>query len=738
MEKTKGNNYIKTFHKEMLRLLKKSGVILYRRGLWAVSIEFKNYIGKKIFLRRSKFLCKDFLFISGCYIEMPQRYRCEFQKEQLEKQGLTGDVKFFTEIANDWLKYYDIFILYRVPITDKIKSFVKKAKQLNKLVIFDIDDLVFDKELVKNKHEVREMNTQERELYFNGIKRHKETMKLCDYGVASTETIAKHMKKYISTVLVNRNSVPDNLILRSKKVWKIKKKLKIKNKIVLGYFSGSKTHDDDLKLIENVLINIFNKYSEVVLMLVGPLQLSPLLQKYENRIIRKKFVKYKKLPKLIAQIDINLVPLVVNEFNNGKSEIKYTESSLVKKPTVASNAEAFNCAIRDGETGFIAKNEKEWFDKVSKLIENEELKNDIAEKAYQTVFQKYNTKIIGRNLLKFINKHRQKKIIYISPSTKISGGVMVVCQHLKRLQEKGFNTSFVTLDNKYNLNWFSNFSVPIIPYNIFQYSKLALIDIAVATLWSTVDSVKKCVASKKYYLVQNKEHLFYKKNEVNFAKAKKTYFEKNVKFITISKWCQEWLKKEFKKNAEYIPNGISQKTFYKVDSLKTRNGKIRILIEGNPDDDYKNVDESFNIVNKLDKNKFEIWFISYGGKPKKWYQYHKFFQKIPYKKMKNYYSSCDILLKTSRLESFSYPPLEMMACKGVCVVAENGGNKEYIKDNYNALTYKLGKIDDAVQKIEKLVDNDKLRKELINNGIKTVKERSWDKSVDILERNFIC
>ena len=726
---------IKQKDKEILRLFRKSVMVIRKRGLYAMLLETKNYIKTKIFLKKSKFLCKDFLFISGCYIEMPQRYRCEFQKEQLEKQGLAGEVKFFTEISNEWLKYYDIFILYRVPITDEVENFIKKAKQLNKLVIFDIDDLVFDKKLVKNKHEVREMSVREREIYFDGIDRHKKTMKLCDYGIASTEAIAKHMKKHISTVFINRNSASDNLIFRSKKAWKNKKKSKLKNKIVLGYFSGSKTHDDDIRLIENVLVNIFDKYSEVVLMIVGPLQLSPLLQKYENRIIRKKFVKYEKLPNLIAQIDINLAPLVVNEFNNGKSEIKYTETALVKKPTVASDAEAFVYAIKNGETGFIAKNDKEWFDKISKLIEDSELRRSIAENAYQSVTKNYNTKTLGKNFLKFINQHRQKKIIYVSPSTKISGGVMVICQHLKRLQKRGYNTSFITLDNKNTLDWFSDFNVPVIPYNIFQHSKSALIDIAVATLWSTVGSVKKCMASKKYYLVQNKEHLFYKEGDANFAKAKKTYLEKNIEFITISKWCQKWLEKEFGKSAKYIPNGISRKTFYKTDALNVgmKNDKVRILIEGNPDDDYKNVDESFKIANRLDKNKFEVWFISYGGKPKKWYKYDDFFQKVPYEKMKNFYSNCDILLKTSRLESFSYPPLEMMACGGVCVVAENGGNKEYVKNNYNALTYKLGKINDAVQKIEKLAIDNELKTKLINNGMKTVKDRNWKKSIDILE-----
>ena len=69
------------------------------------------------------------------------------------------------------------------------------------------------------------------------------------------------------------------------------------------------------------------------------------------------------------------------------------------------------------------------------------------------------------------------------------------------------------------------------------------------------------------------------------------------------------------------------------------------------------MDEAFEIVKKLDKDEFEIWFISYGGRSKEWYKYDRFFQKVPYYEMPTIYRSCDILLKTSSLESFSYPPL---------------------------------------------------------------------------------
>ena len=101
--------------------------------------------------------------------------------------------------------------------------------------------------------------------------------------------------------------------------------------------------------------------------------------------------------------------------------------------------------------------------------------------------------------------------------------------------------------------------------------------------------------------------------------------------------------------------------------------------------------------------------------------------KVPYAEVGKVYQDADILIKSSILESFSYPPLEMMATGGLVVVAPNGGNVEYIKDEENCLFYEPGNIEDAIEKIERLRTDKKLRDQLIKNGLETAKSREWKK-----------
>ena len=155
------------------------------------------------------------------------------------------------------------------------------------------------------------------------------------------------------------------------------------------------------------------------------------------------------------------------------------------------------------------------------------------------------------------------------------------------------------------------------------------------------------------------------------------------------------------------------------------NKKIRILIEGDCNAKYKNVDESFKIIENLDRNKYEIWYLTNNSQPKEWYKVDKVLHSIPHDQVINIYEECDILLKSSWLESFSYPPLEMMATGGYCIVVPNGGNKEYLKNEKNCLFYKLGHINEAVNAINRLINDKELQNKLYENGLETARHRDW-------------
>ena len=323
-----------------------------------------------------------------------------------------------------------------------------------------------------------------------------------------------------------------------------------------------------------------------------------------------------------------------------------------------------------------------------------------------------------------INSISNKHIGFFLPKIVISGGIYVILKHACILKDNGYDVDLIVPEGKTGIFEYQNHKFNVI--NLKNEVISCQYDIIVATFYSTLFSSLNFYKTKKHlYLVQGYETDFYQYGNALRSIAEKTYSVPfGVEYITISKWCEHWLWKKYKKKSRYAPNGIDTDnfTYYKRNLNKK---KIRILIEGDCNSYIKNVDESFKIIEKLDKDKFEVWYLSYRGKPKKWYRYDKFFHKVQQGKVNEIYYKCDILIKSSLLESFSYPPLEMLATGGYCIVAPNGGNKEYLKDGENCLFYQLGDLDSAIKNINKLIIDEELQSKLYKNGIITAKSRDW-------------
>ena len=362
---------------------------------------------------------------------------------------------------------------------------------------------------------------------------------------------------------------------------------------------------------------------------------------------------------------------------------------------------------------------------MKKLILDPNLQKTIAENAYEVCKEKYNTIYTGRLLTNYINSISNKHIGFILPSLEISGGVKVALIHALFLQSQGWNVDILIPESKMNLFEFQGHQLNVIGMNNTAVN--AQYDILVGTLYTTLYNViNYSRVKRRLYLVQSYETDFFSFGESFRIIAEKTYnVPFDVEYITISKWCKAWLWEKYKKKARFAPNGIYSNTF--IEHKRNLNKpKIRILIEGDNSSNFKNVDESFKIVERLSIDKYEVWYMSYKGKPKNWYRVDRFLNKVDFEKVGEIYEQCDILIKSSLLDSFSYPPLEMMATGGYSIVVPTGGNVEYLINEENCLFYKQGDIDDAIHCIERLISDENLQQHLYENGLITAKKRDWN------------
>ncbi|HVO76309.1 MAG TPA: glycosyltransferase, partial [Ignavibacteriaceae bacterium] len=332
-----------------------------------------------------------------------------------------------------------------------------------------------------------------------------------------------------------------------------------------------------------------------------------------------------------------------------------------------------------------------------------------------------------------LNEYKKKivmkpKIGYVIPGTGIGGGIAVVCEHTNRLIKRGYDVTIISEDNHDNIPWFPGLIGEVTPLDKISSNY----DVLVATGWSTAYIVDQLPAKRKFYFVQSDESRFFEPGDPNASLALKTY-TLNLHLLTMAKWLQRWLKEKFGRDSIYATNGINEEIIYPVEPIEKKKDKVRVLLEGPINLPYKGMEDAFKAVNGLD---CEVWCVSSAGEPKPEWKCDRFFYQVPLEKMKEIYSSCDILLKMSRVESFSLPPLEMMACGGTAVLGDVTGIDEYAIHNYNALIVAQGDVKGAHEALKFLIENKDFRMQLISNGKKTAEQRRWDPTIDILEKVY--
>ena len=126
-----------------------------------------------------------------------------------------------------------------------------------------------------------------------------KTLKLCDGAITTAQqhkqdegrdVLAEELKHYVSEVFINRNVASEEMWKLSKNALTLKKNNNQKNdtNIIIGYFSGSITHNSDIEMIKTALIKILKEYNNVQLLILGVLDISEDLNIFNDQIINKK------------------------------------------------------------------------------------------------------------------------------------------------------------------------------------------------------------------------------------------------------------------------------------------------------------------------------------------------------------------------------------------------------------------------------------------------------------------
>lgn len=305
----------------------------------------------------------------------------------MRRRGL--EVRIATEGINDEIaQWADIYVLQNCVDKEGISLLYAYQQEQGKKIVSDWDDYIYADESNPHKklHEVKQFS-QVSEIVLN----------ISDMITVTTEYLGDLYKKYNKNVVVLEN----NMDLER---WDVPKKENKSDSIRIGW-AGSLTHYEDLKLIEKPLKKILKEFPKTELVFVGDLRLAEMFKGYSIECMLG--VPFDFWPDKLngLQLDIGIAPLVNNEFNRCKSNIKWQEYSIAKvagifSPTVYEKTSSH--ITFDGKIGMIAENNEQWYRCLKNYIICKNLRKDMANHAYSFLVQKYS---LERNIGRWIKAY---------------------------------------------------------------------------------------------------------------------------------------------------------------------------------------------------------------------------------------------------------------------------------------------------------------------------------------------
>lgn len=341
--------------------------------------------------------CQKVLFVTE---QEPDavRYRVEHFREQLAIAGYASDCLDPEKALKVSLKGYCSVVLYRLTDTAFVEKLSGQAHSLSLPVYYDIDELSFAYDRVSGTEFLQKREAQD---FRETAQRIHRCMELCDGFLTPTEALAEEIRAEFpeKSATVRRNVCSMEMQILS--IDACESRAEKGETVRIGYFSDPDTQGREFAVVEKLLAEMMQKYPQVHLVLCG-VSGTARLDGYQERITKLPFADWRKLPEAVANTDICLMPLPDTRYYACRPENRWMEAALVKVPVILSANEEMRRVIRDGENGILCADEQQWREGLTRLIEDGQLRRQIAENAHCTVLEDCTTDGTGKAAMKLV------------------------------------------------------------------------------------------------------------------------------------------------------------------------------------------------------------------------------------------------------------------------------------------------------------------------------------------------
>lgn len=315
-------------------------------------------------------------------------------------------------------------------------------------------------------------------------------------------------------------------------------------------------------------------------------------------------------------------------------------------------------------------------------------------------------------------------------STTVGGGTYVIFEHATRAMEKGVDVTIVTRQpvKKEELYWHTKAAQ--LRFHTIEEAAHEEYDVVICTWWAMVCDAYKIKGKQYLYFVQSIESKFAPEKEKPTRRYAESTYMMPMEIITEATWIKEYLELNYLKHPILVHNGI-RKDIYCANGevIKPREvGKLRVLVEGPVDVDFKNVPKTIKLARKSKAD--EIWLMT-SSEISSYRGVDRVFSRVPIWEAAKIYRSCDVIVKLSYVEGMFGPPLEMFHCGGTAITYDVTGHDEYIIHGTNGLVVYRDEDNKVISYINKLKDEPDYLEKLKQGALETAANWiGWEESSD--------
>ncbi|MDE2301452.1 MAG: glycosyltransferase [Sphingomonadales bacterium] len=557
-------------------------------------INFCNRFGAEVARLGVEF---DVVMIDGTYGSISTRYRLFCPAEYLTSAGYS--VLYINPAISDLETFLNIkcrvAVFFRAPYTGSFSNLAQAMRSRGTKIVFDIDDLAFDDRLIGKIDGVRFLNSEERINYAQGMRQYLDFIEYSDIVTCSTNFLSEYIANLTEkNVIIIPNTVGKNYLEYYAKR-SIERPVDADN-FVVGYYSGSRTHQEDFRCCYDALVTLLSRYPDIRLRIVGELDLAefPKLSSFSDQIDEISRMDYFLMLEDIANCDVVLAPLEIGDpFCESKSELKFFEAALLERVAVCSATDTYRRATQDGRYARLAETAADWLGALEELYLDRKAMRQLALAAKHYVLDAYHYAKAGkaaehayfradrlpeRKALSLV-RHTgsvghgapRKTASVLIPDVIIGGGghrkILSLCKglseagyHICLHVESGRPRNQIALDIR---QYFYDFDFEIIN----SWNVHAETDIIICTHWLTAYSLRLFERPELvYYFVQDYEPLFHSASS-DYAKALSTY-RMGFNIVCFGNWVADRLAIDFGVTASVIPFTLDSATYFEKPNIR--------------------------------------------------------------------------------------------------------------------------------------------------------------------------